>query len=238
MTAPLLVVTGTGTEIGKTHVAAALLVAWARRLAEVGHPAPQVLGLKPVESGVSDELGDDGRTLEQLSTFHVKRFPAPYLFKRAVSPHLAARNEGRTVELRVILEHVESARAARLDGIVLELAGGLFSPLAPSLSNADVARALHPDAVVLVAPDRLGVLHELGATTRAAAAVGLSLRGIILVAPAAADLSTGANAAEVALVTEVQVLAVLPRAPVAELGRRTDLAEVVRPLLRTPARRS
>ncbi|CAN5919167.1 dethiobiotin synthase [soil metagenome] len=238
MNAPLLVVTGTGTEIGKTHVAAALLVAWARALAAHGDLDPQVLGLKPVESGVSGELGEDGRTLEQLSTFHVKRFPAPYLLKRAVSPHLAARDEGRTVDLQVILDHVAEARGAGPSGVVVELAGGLFSPLARALSNADVARALQADAVVLVAPDRLGVLHDLGAATRAAEREGLALRGIILVTPAAPDLSTGTNAFEVSLVTEVPLLAVLPRAPVVELGVRADLGAVVQPLLRTPARRS
>jgi len=53
MKAPLIVVTGTGTEIGKTHVAGALLLAWARVLAEAGMGDATVVGLKPVESGVT-----------------------------------------------------------------------------------------------------------------------------------------------------------------------------------------
>ncbi len=234
MSTPLLVVTGTGTEIGKTHVAGALLQTWARVLRQAGHAEPRVLGLKPVESGVVGDLGPDAALLEQLSTFHVKRSPPPYLLARAVSPHLAAREEGRVVELPRICAYVEEARAGDLHGLVVELAGGLFSPLAPELANADVALELDADGLLLVAPDRLGVLHDLGATTRAAAAMGLPVLGIVLVAPPEADLSTGTNAAEVSLVTEVPVLAVVPRGPIAELAQRDDLAEIVRIFVRAP----
>ena len=238
MNAPLLVVTGTGTEIGKTHLAASILVAWARALRAAGHAAPQVLGLKPVESGVTGGRGADGARLEQLSTFHVKRFPSPYLLARAVSPHLAAREEGRSIDLTRVREQVHEARAEELlDGLVVELAGGLFSPLGPELSNADAALEIDADGILLVAPDRLGVLHDLGATTRAAGAMGLPLLGIVLVAPAEADLSTGSNAAEVSLVTEVPVLAVVPRAPIEELGARADLAAIVRAFVRPPGTR-
>jgi dethiobiotin synthetase len=239
MTAPLLVVTGTGTGIGKTHVTGALLLAWVRALADAGVSNPKVAGLKPVESGVSatGELGD-GATLERLSTFHVKRFPAPYLLARAVSPHLAAREAGRTVELAVIRDHVTEVQNAGVDGVLVELAGGLFSPLAPGLSNADVALDLGADLVLLVAPDRLGVLHEVAATTRAARAMGLVLTGVILVAPEAPDSATGSNAAELAVVTDVPVLAVVPRGEMSALAARPDLAAIVRTPLRAgrPAR--
>ena len=239
MIAPLIVVTGTGTEIGKTHFAGALLLAWGRVLAEAGSGDARVLGLKPVESGVTGQRGEDGALLERLSTFNVKQFPPPYLLARAVSPHLAARDEGRTIELLSIRAYVEEARTAALAGVVVELAGGLFSPLGRDLCNADLAIALDADAVLLVAPDRLGVLHDLGATTRAAAAIGLPLYGIVLNAPPTADLSTGCNAAEVAIVTKVPVRAVVPRAALAEVSVRADVAAIARAFvtpLATPRR--
>ena len=227
MSAPLLLVTGTGTGIGKTHVAGALVLAWAHALLEQGVPEPKVAGLKPVESGVSATGEGDGATLERLSTFHVKRFPPPYLLARPVSPHLAARDAGRTVELAVIRRYVSAVRADA-DAVLVELAGGLFSPLAPGLSNADVARDLAANVVVLVAPDRLGVLHEVAATTRAAAAAGVALSGIVLVAPEAPDASTGTNAEELALVTDLQVLALVPRAAMSVLAERPDIAAIAR----------
>lgn len=208
MTARLVVVSGTGTEIGKTHVSAALLLAW-----RAARPSARILGLKPVESGVEPgEMGADGRTLEQASTFHVKRFPSPYLLTRAVSPHLAARAEGVTVELTPIVEQVQAARA-EVDLLLVELAGGLFSPLSASLLNLDAAAALGPLHHVLVAPDRLGVLHDVAATLRAARAASPTSipTAIVLVTPAVPDTSTGTNAAELAVITDVPVVAVVPR---------------------------
>ncbi|MBS2015518.1 MAG: dethiobiotin synthase [Deltaproteobacteria bacterium] len=207
MSAPLVVVSGTGTEIGKTHVATALLLAWRRR-----DPAARLAGLKPVESGVVDGVAEDGRTLEQASTFHVKRFRAPYLLARAVSPHLAARDEGVAVELPPIVAYVEAVRA-EADGVLVELAGGLFSPLSATLSNLDVADALRPTVHILVAPDRLGVLHDVAAAVRAARATRTRYAptGIVLVAPARPDLSTGTNADELRMVTDLPVVAVVPR---------------------------
>ena len=227
MSARLLVVSGTGTGIGKTHATAALLAAWARVLSVHGVAEPRVAGLKPVESGAVAGGPSDGRTLEQASTFHVKRFPPPYLLVRPVSPHLAAADEGRTLELSVIVRYVEGVRELT-HGVAVELAGGLFSPLAPGLSNADVALALNADAVLLVAPDRLGVLHDVGAATRAATALGLTLAGVILIAPEIADDSTGTNAAELGLVTRVPVVAVLPRAESATLALRADIESWIR----------
>jgi dethiobiotin synthetase len=237
VSAPLLVVTGTGTGIGKTHVSGALVLAWVQALTDAGVVEPKVAGLKPVETGVSlsgdqgEDLEDgepsDGRTLEQLSTFHVKRFPAPYLLRRAVSPHLAAREEGVAVELPVITAYVTKVRDAA-DAVLVELAGGLFSPLAAGLSNADVARALDAAIVLLVTPDRLGVLHEVAATTRAATAAGIRLTGIVLVAPETPDTSTGSNANELALVTDLPVLAIVPRGEMRALAARADLAAIVR----------
>jgi dethiobiotin synthetase len=227
MRARLLVVSGTGTGIGKTHATAALLGAWARALSERGVPQPLVAGLKPVESGVRDEGPSDVRTLEQASTFHVKRFPSPYLLKRPVSPHLAAEEEGRTIEADVITSYVDSVRKLT-HGVAVELPGGLFSPLTPELTNADLALALQPDALLLVAPDRLGVLHDVAAATRAAAALGLATSGILLVAPELPDASTGTNAGELAKLTRTPVVAVLPRAPVATLAERPDLTSWLR----------
>jgi len=227
MKAPLLVVTGTGTGIGKTHVSAALLGAWVTVLVESGVDRPKIAGLKPVETGVVPGAATDVATLEQASTFHVKRFPAPYLLRRAVSAHLAAREEGVVVELPVITSYVAEVRDAA-DAVLVELAGGLFSPLAAGLSNGDVARAFDAATVLLVAPDRLGVLHEVAATTRAATAAGVPLTGVVLVAPETADASTGGNAEELALVTDLPVLAIVPRGTIRVLGARPDLAAIVR----------
>lgn len=228
-----MVVTGTGTGIGKTHVACACLHAWRRVLSDAGLDAPRVAGLKPVESGAESSGESDAATLERASTFHVKPFPPPYMLARAVSPHLAAREEGRSIELAVMVSYVENIRA-RADGVVLELPGGLFSPLGVRFTNADVIRELGATVVLLVAPDRLGVLHDVTAAARAAAAERVTLSGVVLVAPASPDASTGSNASELALVTDLDVLAVVPRDDAVRLAERADLRAVMRRLVRAP----
>ena len=59
----IVVVTGVGTGIGKTHVGEALLRALPRDL--------RSLGYKPIESGADDGEGEDGRRLREASMFHV-----------------------------------------------------------------------------------------------------------------------------------------------------------------------
>lgn len=224
----LVVITGTGTEIGKTHVACAMLRAWERHRG----PGARIGGLKPVESGVLPNTdGADAAALAGATMFHVKHSPPPYALREPVSPHLAARAEGRSIELPVISSWVAGARAAT-DGLVIELPGGLFSPLARDVTNAELVAALDPDHVVVVAPDRLGVLHDIAAVDRAARSTGVRLDGLILSTPSQPDASTGRNAAELSMVTSLRLWAAVPRAPVAEVASRPDLVDAVSRLRR------
>ena len=195
----LIVVSGTGTSIGKTHVSATLLrgLAGGRR----------TLGLKPVETGVTSGLGADATVLREASTFHVTPCPQPYAFPDPVSPHLAARRVHRIISLEPILETVAKA-LPNVDLLLLELAGGLFSPLAPTLLNIDLVRALPPSHLVLVAPDRLGVLHDVLATLAAARSLAVTPSALVLSPPLVPDSSTTLNAPELALLTQVPCFAI------------------------------
>ena len=66
---------------------------------------------------------------------------------------------------------------------IIETAGGLFTPLGRGVTNLDLVRALGPSVVLLVAPDRLGVLHELTATLGFAHANGARIDGVVLSRP-------------------------------------------------------
>lgn len=221
MKARLVVVGGTGTEIGKTHVAEALLLA-------LGAAGLRAAGLKPVESGVGTGESDRAR-LSRASTFHVEHFGVA--LKAPLSPHRAARAEGVSLHLEALAEGIEAARMGA-DFVVVELAGGLFTPLAEGALNADFAARLGPDFLLLIAPDRLGVLHDVLATTRAAAAAGLRIHGIALVEPAQRDASTGVDAADLASFADVPVLATVPRARPSQLAGDPSLALIVAALRR------
>ncbi|HEY8091274.1 MAG TPA: dethiobiotin synthase [Polyangiaceae bacterium] len=197
----LIVVTGTGTEIGKTHVSESLLVA-------LGREGLGVAGLKPVESGVGPGGLSDADRLSRASTFHVKRFTVG--LRAPVSPHLAARIEGVHVDLDLLRSAVRSVLGAA-DAVLVELPGGLFTPLTDDVLNVDFARSLAPDLTLLVAPDRLGVLHDVLATSTAATSNGLRLDALVLVEPASHDASTGTNAAELRRLSRIPVVVTLPR---------------------------
>jgi dethiobiotin synthetase len=201
---PLVLLAGTGTEVGKTHVASALLRAW-------GETA-RVVGYKPVETGVGQgEEGDDARTHAGASTFHVKHPVFRQTYRDPVSPHLAARREGAPVDVARLAEQAGELRLEAA-GLVVELAGGLFTPLGEGVFNVDLAKRLAPTRVVLVAPDRLGVLHDVAATFRAAAHEGLVVHGVVLSEAAQPDPSSGTNGAEIARALGARVLATFPRA--------------------------
>jgi dethiobiotin synthetase len=201
MAARLVVLSGTGTGVGKTQVAEGSLLAW-------GEMGVRAAGFKPVESGVDGTSPSDGDRLAAASPFHVQ--PTLYALRTPVSPHLAARQEGVPIDLVRIRDAVEAARAS-VDILLVELPGGLFSPLTEDTPNAVFASSLKPDALILVAPDRLGVLHDVSATVRAATTVPVSVDGIVLVAPEVADRSTGTNGEELARLLPVPNLAAVPR---------------------------
>ncbi len=222
MTGRLVVLTGTGTEIGKTHVAEAVLLA-------MKAAGLRVTGLKPVESGVGSGGVSDASRLRAASTFHVKPFEVA--LAAPVSPHRAARMEGVTLPLEELATAVHAA-LAQADLVLVELPGGLFTPLAEATLNADFVARLHPDDLLLVAPDRLGVLHDVLATTRAAVAASLTIRGIVLVAPERPDASTGTNAADLGDYTPVPVLATIPRGTPSSLATTPAIALIVAALRR------
>jgi dethiobiotin synthetase len=207
MTGRLVVVTGTGTEIGKTHISEALLRALSR--------AGTVVGVKPVESGVAADRETDASRLARASTFHVKH--SGYAFALPVSPHLAARRANVVIDTDALALDLRVLRM-RADLVLVELPGGLFSPLSATSSNADLARALVPDFVAIVCPDRLGVLHDVTATLRAAATVPLRIDATVVVAPAMADPSTGTNAGELAEVVRAPRVVSVPRGAVTTLA--------------------
>ena len=88
-----IVVVGTGTEVGKTHVACALLHA-------LGARKEEAIGLKPVETGVDGSRGDAWRL---GSVAGMPAVTQRYAFGEPVSPHLAARRAGTEIAIEEIV---------------------------------------------------------------------------------------------------------------------------------------
>jgi dethiobiotin synthetase len=202
-----LLVTGTDTEVGKTYVTAKLVAL----LGDRGH---RVGAYKPVASGCQlDDSGglvsDDGLALwEALARREPLDRVCPQRFAAPLAPPAAAALEGRRVDIERMIEGAEWWRQ-RSEPLIVEGAGGLLSPLADGFSNADLARRLDAD-VVIVAANRLGVINHTRLTEVAAEALGLRVVAIVLNQAASdPDASTGSNAEALRQYCRAPLVAVL-----------------------------
>jgi dethiobiotin synthetase len=113
-----LVIVGTGTDVGKTVVAATLLARYG--------PEIPLAYWKPVATGARD--GRDTATVEALAGDRAAILAESYLFEEPVSPHLAARLAGQRIEPAALLADFDRHRAGA-HTLVIETAGGLLVPL-------------------------------------------------------------------------------------------------------------
>ncbi|MFE6775119.1 dethiobiotin synthase [Streptomyces sp. NPDC057702] len=198
-----LIVTGTDTEIGKTVTTAAVA---ALALAQ----GRTVAVLKPAQTGVSgDEPGDvaEVRRLAgaDVTGSELARFPEP------LAPATAARRAGRAPVRPREVERAARKLAETHDLVVIEGAGGLLVRLDDAGSTlADVARLLDA-SVLVVARAGLGTLNAATLTTEALRTRGLTCLGIVFGSfPAAPDLATRCNLADMPEVAGAPLLGALP----------------------------
>lgn len=168
-------ITGTSTEVGKTFVAAEI----ARQLSQRNI---KVIPRKPIESGCIKQ-GDELIPLDATALKNAANYPGPlsevcpYRFELPVSPVRAAylANKVLTTEQLVKICHHGSEHGF----VLVEGAGGFYSPLAENGLNADLAVALQLP-VLLVADDKLGVLNQVLLNVEAMQMRGLQLAGVVL----------------------------------------------------------
>ncbi len=192
----ILVVTGTGTGVGKTVVTAAVAALAAARGARVAVVKPAQTGLTPGEDG---DLQDVRRLAAITDVHEYVRYPDP------LSPAAAARRAGRpALDLRDAADRIRALADVR-DLVVVEGAGGLlvrFDEEGGTL--ADLARVLEADVLVATDPS-LGTLNHTALTLEAMAHRGVGLAGVVLGAwPAEPDLACRSN------VRDLETLAARP----------------------------
>lgn len=230
-----IVVLGTGTAVGKSYVARRLIEALAQRTEE------DVIGIKPVETGIvrradsraAPPARSDARALEDVSRGTPIRPHPIRAFPQPISPHLAARLGRQHLSAGALAARVTLHGTTIRGWQVIETAGGAFSPLNATECNVDLARALDPSIWVVVAPDALGVLHDVRAALLAMRALGREPDYLVLSAARRPDASLGTNARELPRVGLPKPIAVLRRG---DDGRRA-LAPLVRRLLAARQRR-
>ncbi len=212
-----LFITGTDTNVGKTHVAAMLV----RTLRTTGVDA---VGFKPICCGGRE----DGELLTEASGGAVALNDVnPVWLRPPVAPYTAAMIEGRMVDLALVREKFAQLRAAHAT-VIVEGAGGWLVPVARDFSMADLA-AEFALPVVIVAANRLGVINHTLLTVAAIHARGLRCAGVILnqaQPPADGDAAVLTNAGVLG-----ELLATLPGGAVPMLGEVAFGVEALPPAL-------
>jgi dethiobiotin synthetase len=158
-----LFISGIGTGIGKTVVAAMLT------------EALKADYWKPVQAGY--ETGTDCTLVASLiSNTESVIHPESYTLKLAASPHIAARQENRKIELSLILHAFKEMNKNR--PLIIEGAGGLMVPLNETDFVIDLIEKL--DArLILVSRNYLGSINHSLMTAALCRSRGLDVAGWI-----------------------------------------------------------
>lgn len=162
-----LLITATDTDAGKTILTIALAAYWRK------HLSTKPLGiLKPVQSGIGD-----GELYSRLFAMEMDEVN-PLQFQAPLAPPIAAKREGRKVELEKAWQAFEHLQQTR-EFVLVEALGGLGSPLTDETTVADLAWDWRLPTV-LVVPVRLGAIAQAVANVALARQSRIFLKGIVL----------------------------------------------------------
>jgi dethiobiotin synthetase len=181
--AEIVFITGTNTGVGKTLLTALML----KHLRNTGCRA---LAMKPFATGHRADA-------ELLAAIQDQELPIdvvnPYPYKKPIAPWVAAREEGRLIQLKRAVERVQVVRSA-CEILLIEGCGGLMSPLGPGYTNLELIAGLKT-AVIVVARSELGVLNHTLLTLAALRGCDLRRVAVALMGSRRRDISAETNQA-------------------------------------------
>lgn len=204
---PRLFFAGTDTDVGKTYVASLA--------ARVIHKLGFKVGVyKPVASGCPTKKGqlvaEDAVSLWEAAGKPLSlELVCPQRFSAPLAPPEAAAAEHKQVNATQLADGL-TVWEENVDLVIVEGAGGLFSPLADGTLNIDLIEQLQA-SVIVVAANRLGAIHQTLSTCEAAARRGIQPVGIVLCDPTGtADGSASSNSQQIEKYCSVPILGTIP----------------------------
>jgi dethiobiotin synthetase len=203
----VVVVTGSGTGVGKTVLTAAL----AALAVEQGC---RVAVLKPAQTGVGPNEPGDVDEIRRLTGDVDSRVTAVELvrYREALAPATAARRAGSPGVTTATVVRMARQLAGQHELVLVEGAGGLLVRLSddPPATVADVATEFAAP-VLVVAAAGLGTLNHTALTIEALHARGLRDLGMVIGRwPAQPSLAARCNVADLPAVTGVPLIGALP----------------------------
>jgi dethiobiotin synthetase len=174
MVAHRFFITGTDTDVGKTLVATALVVAANKRGLSTLAVKPVAAGCEQTEDGLRNE---DALLLQQTMSLPLSYEQVnPVALAPAIAPHIAAEQMGKRLRVSQLAGYCRGTLMQRADFAVVEGAGGWRVPLNHRETLADLAQELQLP-VILVVGVKLGCINHALLTAEAIAADGLTLVG-------------------------------------------------------------
>ncbi|MCG3134857.1 MAG: Adenosylmethionine-8-amino-7-oxononanoate aminotransferase [Planctomycetes bacterium] len=225
--ADILVVTGTGTGVGKTCVAAGIARAAVRLGRRVGVVKAAATGVPP---------HDDAELLRAAAGCDAPLDDVcPVRLRAPLAPAVAADLEGVAVDPESVRAAIRRMSDGR-DLVIVEGAGGLLVPIAWGWTIADLASACGAPLVV-VGRLGLGTIHDTTATVESARARGLRVAAVVLLPESDAPQGDAerTNPASVARAAGVAPPSVMPRLSPSDAGDPDRLADAVSAALDVPA---
>jgi dethiobiotin synthetase len=159
---PSVFITASGTDVGKTFVAAGLIRYLRANGETIDAIKPIVSGFDPARAGESD-CGVLLRALGLPLTDEEIEDISPWRFAAPLSPDMAARHAGKTIDFEQLVLFCETAMEEAEGSLLIEGVGGVMVPLDHSNTVLDWMTELDLP-VVLVAGSYLGsISHTLTA---------------------------------------------------------------------------
>ncbi|QGM93737.1 dethiobiotin synthase [Methylocystis rosea] len=172
-----LFVTSSGTGIGKTYLTAALT----RYFRDNGR---KVEAYKPVISGFDSAVPEESDTGILLSAMgrpvtadEIDRI-SPWRFTAPLSPHIAARIEGRQIEFEALVQYSRS-KATSADVVLIEGVGGIMAPLDDQHTVIDWMAQIGVPALLVVGSYLGAISHTLSAL-KALDVYGVEISAVIV----------------------------------------------------------
>jgi dethiobiotin synthetase len=200
----IVVVTGTNTDVGKTVVTAAVATLAATRGTPVAVVKPAQTGVAAGEPGDLDEVRRLVGDRPGLTTVELARYPDP------LAPATAAARAGMAPLTMSEVADAVTGLSVGHELVLVEGAGGLLVPLAPTFTLVDLAVRLAAPVLVVTSAG-LGTLNHTALTTEALAARNVRCAGIVIGAwPGEPDLAAECNLADLPAVAGAPLLGRLP----------------------------
>ena len=174
-----LFVTGTGTDIGKTYVTGLIVKCLRDAGLSAGYYKAALSGAEVAADGTL--LPGDALHVARVAGLDAADVTVSYVYRDAVSPHLAAQIEHRPMDFAKVAEDYRRAKE-RTDYLTVEGSGGIICPLRwdddEHVVLDDLAVRLGLAALV-VADAGLGTINAAVLTAEHLHARGIPLRGFI-----------------------------------------------------------